>query len=168
MRIFLIRHGHALADQEDPRRPLSVAGREITRKVARFLQASSALAGVHAVWHSPLARSRETANLLVKELGLDVLLIESPGLLPEDDPAPIADRLDRADDPVMIVGHEPQLGSLATLLVRGKVKPVGFEFRKSAVLALEKTGGCHKNSGRARWRVRWQFSPELLATDRTA
>ena len=167
MRIFLVRHGEALADQEDPRRPLSVPGRDITRRVAGFLQVSGALATIHAVWHSPLARSRETADLLVKELGLDVLLIEAPGLLPEDDPAPIADRLDRADEPVMIVGHEPQLGSLATLLVRGKVKPVGFEFRKSAVLALEKSGGCHKKSGRARWRVRWHFSPELLAADYT-
>jgi phosphohistidine phosphatase len=163
MKIFLVRHGEALADQEDPRRPLSVTGRDITRRVAGFLQVSGALAPIHAVWHSPLARSRETADLLVKELGLDALLIEAPGLLPEDDPAPIADRLDRADEPVMIVGHEPQLGSLATLLVRGKVKPVGFEFRKSAVLALEKSGGCHKKSGRACWRVRWHFSPELLA-----
>jgi len=163
MRIFLVRHGHALADQEDPRRPLSSRGREITREAAAFLKASGALATVQAVWHSPLARSRETAALLVKELALDVLLIEAPGLLPEDDPALVADRLDRADDPVMIVGHEPQLGFLATLLVRGKVKPVGFEFRKNAVLALEKTGGSHKKSGRHRWRVRWHFSPELLA-----
>lgn len=168
MRIFLVRHSHALADQEDLRRPLSMHGREITRKVAGFFQASGALATVHAVWHSPLVRSRETADLLVKDLGLDVLLIEAPGLLPEDDPAPIADRLDRADEPVMIVGHEPQLGFLATLLVRGKAGPAGFEFRKSAVLALEKTGGRHKQSGRARWRVRWHFSPELLAAGSTA
>jgi phosphohistidine phosphatase len=163
MRIFLVRHGHALSDQEDPRRPLSLRGREVAGRVAGFLKAGGALATVRAVWHSPLARSRETAELLISQLGLDVLLIEAPGLLPEDSPAPIADRLDRADDPVMIVGHEPQLGSLATLLVRGKVQPVGFEFKKCAVLALEKTGGRHKKSGRARWQVRWHFSPELLA-----
>ena len=76
----------------------------------------------------------------------------------------VADRLERAEPAVMIVGHEPQLGALATLLVRGKLKPVGFEFKKSAILALEKSGGRHKKSGRARWRVRWHFSPELLAT----
>lgn len=167
MRVFLVRHGHALADQEDPRRALSAHGREITGAVAGFLKSSGSLATVQAIWHSPLVRSCETADLLVKALGLDVLLIEAPGLLPEDDPAPIADRLDRADHPVMIVGHEPQLGALATLLVRGKVKPVGFEFRKSAVLALEKTSGSHRRSGRARWRVRWHLSPELLADSGT-
>jgi len=100
----------------------------------------------------------------VKELGLDALLIETAGLLPEDNPVAVADRLDRADQAVMIVGHEPQLGVLATLLVRGKLKPVGFEFKKSAILALEKSAGRHKKSGRARWRVRWHFSPELLST----
>jgi phosphohistidine phosphatase len=168
MKLFLVRHGHALADKEDARRPLSARGGEVTRSVAAFLRTSGVLKEVQAVWHSPLIRARETAELLVKELGLDALLIETAGLLPEDNPVAVADRLDRADQAVMIVGHEPQLGVLATLLVRGKLKPVGFEFKKSAILALEKSVGRHKKSGRARWRVRWHFSPELLSTGRAA
>jgi len=164
MKLFLVRHGHALADKEDARRPLSARGGEVTRSVAAFLRTSGVLKEVQAVWHSPLVRARETAELLVKELGLDALLIETAGLLPEDNPVAVADRLDRADQAVMIVGHEPQLGVLATLLVRGKLKPVEFEFKKSAILALEKSVGRHKKSGRARWRVRWHFSPELLST----
>jgi len=163
MKAFLIRHSHALADSDDARRVLSAQGREMTRQVASFLKSSGAVSSVRAVWHSPLARARETAELLIKELELDVLLIEAPGLLPTDDPASVADRLDNASDPVMIVGHEPQLGVLATTLVRGKTRPVVFEFKKTAVLALERTGGRHKSSGRACWRVRWHFSPELLA-----
>jgi phosphohistidine phosphatase len=166
MKAFLVRHSHALADNEDPRRPLSARGREITREVAAFLKPSGAINAVRAVWHTPLVRARETAELLVNELGLDAILIEAPGLLPEDDPATVADRLDNAGEPVMIVGHEPQLGALATVLVRDKSKPVAFEFKKTAVLALEKTGGRHKKSGRACWLVRWHFSPELLATQR--
>ena len=168
MKLFLVRHGHAFSDQEDSRRPLSARGGEVTRSVAAFLRPSGVLAEVQAVWHSPLVRARETAELLVKELVPDALLIETAGLLPEDDPVAVADRLDRAEHAVMIVGHEPQLGALATLLVRGKLKPVGFEFKKSAILALEKSGGRHKQSGRTRWQVRWYFSPELLATGRTA
>jgi phosphohistidine phosphatase len=168
MKLFLVRHGHALSDKEDSRRPLSARGGEVTRSVAAFLRPSGVLAEVQAVWHSPLVRARETAELLVKELVPNALLIETAGLLPEDDPVAVADRMDRAERAVMIVGHEPQLGALATLLVRGKLKPVGFEFKKSAILALEKNGGRHKQSGRARWQVRWYFSPELLAADRTA
>ena len=162
MNAFLVRHSHALADNEDSRRPLSARGKETTRKVATFFKLGGAISGVRAVWHSPLARARETAELLVKELGLDALLIEVPGLLPEDDPAAMADRLDTTGNPVMIVGHEPQLGALATMLIRGKTEPVAFEFKKTAVLALEKTGGRHKKSGRSCWRIQWHFSPELL------
>jgi phosphohistidine phosphatase len=163
MKLFLVRHSHALPDKEDARRLLSAQGREVTKNMAAFFRANGALAAVQAVWHSPLLRARETAELLVKELGLDVLVVETTGLQPEDDPAPLADRLERLDQTVMIVGHEPQLSALATLLVRGKVKPVGFDVKKSAVVALEKTGGRHKKSGRSCWCVCWHFSPELLA-----
>ena len=74
MKAFLVRHSHALADNDDSRRLLSAQGREITREVAGFLKLSGVLSSVHAVWHSPLARARETAELLIKELGLDGLL----------------------------------------------------------------------------------------------
>ena len=163
MKVLLARHGHALAEGEDAHRALSARGRELSVRIAAFLRTSGALGTARAVWHSPLRRARETAEVLVKELGLDAPLVETPGLLPADDPMAVADRLERATDAVLIVGHEPQLSALATLLVRGKVKPAGFAFRKSAVLALETTGGRHKKSGRSRWCACWQFSPELLA-----
>jgi phosphohistidine phosphatase len=163
MKLFLVRHGHALEGSEDPRRPLSARGREIMGRVAVFLRAGGVVTDVHAIWHSPLVRSRETAELLREALGLDALLIETTGLMAEDDPVIVADRLERMNRAIMIVGHEPQLGALATLLVCGTTEPVGFEFTKSAVLALEATSTRHKESGRTRWRVCWQMSPELLS-----
>jgi phosphohistidine phosphatase len=166
MKLFLMRHSHALTEAEEARRPLSARGREVTRSVAGFLRAGAALAGLHAVWYSPLLRARQTAELLAKELGLDVLLIESPGLLPEDDPMIIADRVERLDQEILIVGHETQLSALATLLVRDKLSPPVFDFKKSGVLALEKEDGRHKKSGRTRWLVRWLLSPELLPGER--
>jgi phosphohistidine phosphatase len=168
MKLFLMRHSQALADKDDLRRPLGALGRETTKSVGAFFRANAALAGVHAVWHSPMLRARETAELLVKELGLDALLVETAGLMPEDDPVALADRLERLDQTVLIVGHEPQLSALATLLVRGKVRPVGFDFKKSAVMALEKASGRHKKSGRSRWHVCWFFTAELLGSGRAA
>lgn len=162
MKLFLARHGHALADTENPRRPLSPRGRKTTRQVAAFLRHSGALAAVRSVWHSPLPRARETAELLVRELALEAPLVATEGLLPEDDPAVIADRLERTQETVLIVGHEPHLSALATLLVRGKEQPVGFEVKKSAVLALETSGARHRRSRRARWHLCWHLSPELL------
>jgi phosphohistidine phosphatase len=162
MKLFLARHGHALADTENPRRPLSPRGRKMTLQVAAFLRRSGALAAVHSVWHSPLPRARETAELLVRELALGAPLAATEGLLPEDDPAVIADRLERTEETVLIVGHEPHLSALATLLVRGKEQPVGFDVKKSAVLALETSGARHRRSRRTRWHLCWHLSPELL------
>lgn len=118
------------------------------------------------VWHSPLARSRQTADDLVARLLLtEAARVETPGLLPEDDPQAIAERLqlhpkDRGD--LALVGHEPQLSALASILVRGKDHPVLFVLKKCALLTLELTDSTHKKTGQARWRVRWLLSPELF------
>ena len=163
MKLFLVRHGHAAADPDDGQRSLSARGIDATRRMAAFLRTSGALAGVQQIWHSPLLRARQTAELLREELRLDAPLVETAGLRPADDPVALADRLERLDHSVMIVGHEPQMGALATLLVRGKQTPVGFVVKKGAVLALERSGGRHKKSGRTRWSVYWQLPPELLS-----
>jgi len=163
MKLFLVRHGHAASDPDDTQRRLSTRGTESTRRVAAFLRTSGALAGVQAIWHSPLVRARQTAELLRRELGLKAPVLETAGLRPDDDPVTVADRLDRLDQIVMIVGHEPHLAALATLLVHGAQSPVGFVVKKSSILALETTGARHRKSGRLCWCVCWHLSPELMA-----
>jgi phosphohistidine phosphatase len=164
MLLYLVRHAHAVAAEEDPLRPLSARGRGEVARLARFLGAA-ALFQPAQIWHSPLLRSSQTATDLAARLLLsDAVMLETPGLLPEDDPAEFAERLalHPRDRDLAIVGHEPHLSALATLLVRGKASPVLFTLRKSAVLALEPTRGTHTKSGHPRWRVRWQIAPELL------
>jgi len=154
MRLYLVRHAHAVPEEDDSRRPLSARGRKTVRQIAAIFHASGALQPGQ-VWHSPLWRARETAEILVRGLGLSrQTLVEVPGLLPEDDPAVIVRRLASGGEDLALVGHEPYLSALATRLVCGKGKPPVFEFKKGAVLCLENTG--------ARWRIRWYFSPELL------
>jgi phosphohistidine phosphatase len=124
------------------------------RQIAAFFRASGALQPGH-VWHSPLWRACETAEILARGLGLSrKALVETSGLLPDDDPAAIVRQFAAVGEDLALVGHEPYLGALATLLVVGKGKPSAFEFKKGAVLCLERTG--------ASWQIRWYFSPELL------
>jgi phosphohistidine phosphatase len=103
--------------------------------------------------------------LLNTALALDAVLVETPGLLPDDDPEEIVQRLAAypTDHSLALAGHEPHLSALATLLVRDKRKPVAFHLRKGAVIALQREDAVHKRSGLPRWRTRWHFSPELLA-----
>lgn len=154
MQIYLIRHAHALEGEDDALRPLSKKGRKQIRQVAAFLRHNDILT-TREFWHSPLVRSRDTAARLVRELKARAKLTEVPGLLHDDDPAIMAKRLNGVRRPVAVVGHEPHLSALASLLVAGKAHPSLFVLKKGAVLALERRQG--------RWAVRWQASPEIVS-----
>ncbi len=163
MQLWLVRHTHAGPDADDARRTLSPEGREAAENLGRFFKRNGALAAAALCWHSPLVRARETAELVRAGAKLDLVLQETTGLAPEDNPVEIAERLETwTGGSLVLVGHEPHLSALGTLLVRSKVKPVQFELKKGAVLALESTGGVHKKTGRRRWQVRWLLAPELL------
>lgn len=157
MHLFLIRHAHAVDADEDAERPLSLKGRAQVKRLGKFLQSSDVFQP-DEIWHSPLARSVETAKLLVKKLGVHVPLIEVEGLEPEDDPRATALRVRESNRAIAIVGHEPHLSSLASQLVANMPKSSAFVLRKSSVLALE----ANRRSRGSRWVVRWQVSPELL------
>ncbi len=158
-----MRHAHALTAEEAIERPLSDRGRAAIQQIAGFFLSNAELSPAQ-VWHSPLMRARETADLLVQGLRLDCARVETAGLLPEDEPYLMAERLARypTDHDLILVGHEPHLSALATLLVRGKARPVAFNLRKGAMISLSAADGVHKLNGLPRWRVRWHFSPELL------
>jgi len=154
MLLYLIRHAHAVDALDDASRPLSAKGREQVKQLARFLRASRAFTPA-VVWHSPLVRARETAERLAQHLGLSAPLVATAGLAPAANSGVIARRIKSLRASALIVGHEPQLSALATLLVTGADGPPAFVMKKSALLALEPAG--------ARWAVRWLVSPELLA-----
>jgi phosphohistidine phosphatase len=153
MDLFLIRHTHAEDTVPDELRTLSQRGRSQVRRLARFLRDSGAFAP-EEIWHSPLVRAQETAALLGLGARLRVPLREVAGLTPGDDPGQIARRLMQSTRSLAIVGHEPHLSALASLLVAGTPEPVRFAMKKGAVLALEGTG--------RHWIARWHMHPDLL------
>jgi phosphohistidine phosphatase len=153
MNLYILRHAHAVDAADDPERPLSARGRKQVRTLAAFLKQSDALV-TREVWHSPLARSGETAELLIKKLGLEANLVEIDGLQPEDDPQLLTQRFKNRQQPLAIVGHDPQLSALVSFLVTGSTEPSRFILKKCTIIALERTEGV--------WTVRWQISPELL------
>lgn len=153
MLLHLIRHAHAEDTTPDEGRRLSRRGRAQVRTLAKFLRRSEAFAP-EEIWHSTLVRAQETAALLALGTRRPAPLREIDGLAPDDDPHAFARRLARLTRPVAVVGHEPFLGALASLLVAGAPEPVRFAMKKGAVLALERSG--------RHWTVRWQVSPDLL------
>jgi phosphohistidine phosphatase len=165
MSLFLVRHAHAVTEQENRKRPLSERGRTQVRALAAFFD-QNGLFAPSFVWHSPLVRARETAELLLNGLASEAALVETPGLLPEDDPLEIATRLETIATAINIalVGHQPHLGALLTQLLRGKPARELVDVRKAAVISLDPTGETHKKNGHPLWRINWIVTPELLAT----
>jgi len=154
--LYLLRHADAVSDENDDLRQLSATGRAEVRRLAAFLGAGEQMQP-EEIWHSPLARAQQTAALLAEHMGLRAPLREIAGLRSEDDPRIIAGRL-KTPLSIALVGHEPHLSGLASLLVAGASEPPVFLMRKCAILALERIRG----GSAACWAVRWQVAPELL------
>ena len=165
MQLFLVRHAHAVPAEENPARPLSGRGRDDARRVAAFFRGTPQFRPAQ-YWHSPLLRAAQTAQAFVETIDPEAMLVETDDLLPDDNPEAMAKRLARypVDHALALVGHDPHLTALGSLLVTGRAFPERFVLRKGAVLALERTQRLHKKTGLPRWRVCWHLSPELLQT----
>ena len=153
MQIYLIRHAHAAEGDHDAARPLSAKGRKQIRAMVKFLHRSGRLQTTE-FWHSPLVRARDTAALLGQGLGRKARLVEVSGMEPYANPVGMAQKLRKLRRPVAVVGHEPHLSELATLLLVGRAVTPVITLKKCAVVALER-----KDEG---WALRWQVSPKEI------
>jgi phosphohistidine phosphatase len=154
MIIYLVRHAHAVDADDEPERPLSARGRTQVAALANFLKRSGLFQPAE-FWHSPLLRARQTAELLRQRLALTSPCLLVPDLEPDDDPRAAARRIRVTKHDLAIVGHEPHLSTLATLLLAGTSEPPLVLMKKCSALALEGTG--------SHWAVRWHVSPDLIA-----
>jgi len=142
MKLLLVRHAIAeeaeafiAAGGTDAQRPLTETGRKKMRKGANRLR--TMLGRIDVLAHSPLLRARETAELIARACG-DPPLVECVSLDYRYPPDAVADWLAQypSDYLVVVVGHEPQLGLLAGLLVTGEPRPL-IAFRKGGVAMIE-------------------------------
>jgi phosphohistidine phosphatase len=112
----ILRHGEALAAGAggDGLRPLSPRGRSDLERLAAHLQRMGWRPD--RVFTSPLTRARETAAIVIARAlpGLEAGVLNA--LLPECDPVEVLAALAEqgaTSGHVLIVGHQPQLGTLA-------------------------------------------------------
>lgn len=153
MRLYLVQHGEAKSKDEDPGRHLTEKGVRDVEKVAAFLKPLGLSAG--AVWHSGKTRAAETAGILSGAIASVDGVIERKGLAPNDPVEPVKEELARAEADVMIVGHLPFLGKLASLLVAGSESAEVVALRNAGVVCLERGEG-------GAWRTIWALIPEIL------
>lgn len=145
-----MRHAQAKSESEDPRRPLSDEGRKEAEKVAR--NASAKGVRVLAILHSDKLRARQTAEIFQQFLSPPRGVREIRGLAPEEDPLLAKARLEAAEESLMLVGHLPHLGRLASLLVTGDSERAVVAFPSAALVCLGFSQGV--------WQVKWTVTPQ--------
>lgn len=138
MDICILRHGIAAERDhrkfpDDGLRPLTPEGKRKLRKIASFLKGRGY--GFDLVLSSPLVRARQTAEITAAVMGLEDCLGETPHLAPSGDPRELVSEIsEQGAERVLLVGHEPYLSGLISMLVSG---------RQGSGINLKKGGFCH-------------------------
>ena len=151
---YLVRHGEAKSELEDPAKPLSNHGREDVLRMARY--AASIGLEVAEIRHSNRLRARQTAEILAEYLAPRLGILEAEGLAPGDEPDRIRSELEAAGEPLMLVGHLPNLSRLASALLLGESTSELVRLQMASIVCLERTD--------AGFRLIWILTPDLVQT----
>ena len=156
--VYLLRHGIAVPsgtrDFADDERPLTPKGEKQMRKIARRLRRLDLR--LDRIVTSPLPRALKTAEIVAEALGMSDRLKTADALRAERDAASIRDWLQTRTEPrLMLVGHNPSLTNLISVLITDGHHPLVCDLRKGGIAALS-------NPDDRGLRLDWLATPRLL------
>lgn len=160
MDIVLMRHGRAAQrgghEGPDEQRPLTSGGLKKLRRAMAGLR--KVVPHLERVVTSPLLRARQTAEVVAE--GYAVPLKEVASLAPGNEPQAITRWLARQhDNVILMVGHEPDLGRLASWYLTGSSESF-LPMKKGAICMIHFDG----KPAAARGELRLLFTARQLRT----
>ncbi|MGC6456294.1 MAG: SixA phosphatase family protein [Coraliomargaritaceae bacterium] len=167
MKIYLLRHAKAEIGFPDSGRNLSELGRTDAGRLGSFLRERGGIQ-LQNVWTSPLLRAQETANIFLQALQPEgnKEWVEQPEdlLEPERDPRPLIESIRELDQDLLLVGHNPNLETLFSLLISGERYRARIHLKTCVLVCLEwlpwlgeqQTGPCV---------LQWLLDPRLIAAE---
>lgn len=153
MELYLVQHGAAKSEAEDPERALTDEGRRTVERVARFARGLNLRVGV--IEHSEKLRARQTAEILAQQLSPAQGIRQISGINPNDDVVPMSARLASLQTKLMVVGHLPYLSRLVSRLVGLPGERSVVQFQMGGIVRLDRD-----NAGQ--WVVRWVLPAEVV------
>ena len=155
MFLYLLRH--AIAVQRGTEgflnddRPLTKDGKDKMEKAARGI--SSLIGSIDLILTSPLIRAHHTAKIAGEALGAKDKVEVCQELLPGSSARKLFLYLAKYKNlsHLMVVGHEPDLGYLASALLGSEHAII--EFKKGAVCCIEVSNLPPRRSGRLHWHL---------------
>jgi phosphohistidine phosphatase len=162
MDLYVVRHAIA-AERDSTRwpddglRPLTPEGERRFRQAARGLRRF--VPSVDVVLASPYARAWRTAEILQEEAGWPPPK-KCEALEAERSPAEGVEALlpYRSAESVAVVGHEPNLSELCSILLSGRPDTVSIQMKKGAVACLWMDAGARPGAA----VLRWLLTPKVL------
>lgn len=151
MVLYLCQHGDALAKETDPDRPLSERGTTDICNVANVLADS---VEIGTILHSGKTRASQTAELLRERLAPQATIRKERGLGPNDPVEGFAAGLASYSGNLLVVGHMPFVGRLAShLLCHGELRDI-LAFQPGTVAAFHRDDAGY-------WLLAWMVTPAL-------
>lgn len=166
MNLYIIRHAIAVEPgapgyEDDSLRPLTSKGSEKMSNIARGLKSLGLRFDL--VLSSPYARALETAQVLLKVMKIaKEQLVISEHLAPMGFPEQVIGEINEkysSIDNIAVVGHEPNLSALISLLVAGGDAALSINMRKGGACCLGVENLLHDR----RATLEWLMMPRHLA-----
>lgn len=151
MNLYLLRHADAevaSSTGKDADRALSAKGRDVMKVVGG---AFARVAEPAEIFHSPLRRARETAELVAAHLP-NAKITEVPWLTPESDPRLAFDAIRSRRGDLLWVGHQPQLGRALGYAVTGSDE-AELPMKKAAIARVSFSGTHPSPPGTLKWLI---------------
>jgi phosphohistidine phosphatase len=160
MKLYFVRHGIAAPKevlQADEERSLTPERRAKTRRVAKSLHNLEITPDL--ILTSPLARARQTAEILREELGIKKDLKVSDSLKPGHSWAGLVHEIKSCGHlkELIVVGHQPSMGETISELLSGE-KSLKIQLKKAGVCCVEVRGNFSSKSTTLLWLV----TPKIL------
>ena len=169
MKLYLLRHGEAV-EHGDPRfendadRPLTPKGIQRTKMLAHALRRMEI--SFDLIFSSPLVRAQETAEIVERGLRLHGRIELTGQLAPTGDMKRLVEQLNGVrpmSKTILLVGHEPYLSSLISLLCAGG---------SNLAMTLKKGGLCRLDVEQLRCArcacLEWLLPPRVLGPKRAS
>ena len=159
MEIYVLRHGIAVERgtpgyKKDSDRPLTKEGEEKMYQIAQAMLAMDLKFDL--ILSSPYVRAAKTAQIVASELDDEVTFTEF--LEPDANPLGLISQInDEKPQRVLLVGHEPDLSGLISLLMTGAT---------AAAIELKKGGLCKMSTDKLIFgqcaTLNWLLTPKQL------
>ena len=152
MYLYLIQHAKSKTKEEDPERGITDDGRIVTERIAEYFK--SLKPEIHVIWRSGKKRTKETAEIFARTLGIDNRILKHTSLSPNDPVGPVISALEKMHKNVIIVGHLPFLSRLMSHLTTGMDSCQTVNFRNSGIICLERNEN--------QWGISWISTPDNI------